>query len=189
LPAATFLRSSQMTQIDWFRALDSGEKIVTILAIIVGGFGAYWRFFKGRTYHNRLQPEVAGKLVRKGELNCLWVTMRLKNVGVSSVYLKKDGTRIDVFYAAEHNAQTTHLGIWQHLKTFRIFENCKWIESGEAAKDELLIHIPGELPVAFKIDMTVNSTKDISFRSRAIVGSWDEKNNSLGKDEGHDSNE
>lgn len=173
-------------QLNWSNTLDNIEKIFTILAIILGGVGAYLKFFKGRTYHNRLQLEVSGRVVIDGEVTCLLVTMQLKNVGVSSVYLDAEGTRIDVYsYAPESYQPMPHLAIWQTLKTFPIFQNCEWIESGEAAKDELLIRIADQRQVAFKIDMTVNS-RGISFRSRAIVKWKDGESNLLGKEQDHE---
>jgi hypothetical protein len=172
-----------MLSIDWRTTLDFTEKMVTISALVLGGLAAYYKFFKGRTFHPRLQPDVSGTLIRNGEVVCLLITIQLKNVGVSSVYFSKEGTRIDLYsYGVDSYLPTPHLAIWQHLETFSILDHHKWIESGEAIKDQLLIPIANDRHVAYKIAMTVNAEK-ISFRSNAVI-EWkdDDESNQHGKD-------
>jgi hypothetical protein len=171
-----------MLDIDWPKTVDFIGKIVTIGALVLGGLAAYYKFFKGRTFHPRLQPDVSGTLIRDGEVVCLLITVQLKNVGVSSVYFSKEGTRIDLYsYGADSYLPTPHLAIWQHLETFRILNDHKWIESGETIKDQLLIPIATARQVAYKIAMTVNAQK-ISFRSNAVIEWKDEEDTHHGKD-------
>lgn len=172
-----------MIRSDWLVTVEFIEKIVTIGALVLGGIAAYYKFFKGRTFHPRLQPEVSGTLVRDGEVVCLLITVQLKNVGVSSVYFSEKGTRIDLYsYGADSYLPTPHLAVWEHLETFRILNDHEWIESGEAIKDQLLIPIATDRQVAYKIAMTVNAQK-ISFRSNAVI-EWkdEEEGNHHGKD-------
>jgi hypothetical protein len=54
------------TTVDWARTNDFAEAFANVsqsLALIAGGVWAYFKFAKGRTFRDRLNPTVNGKLV------------------------------------------------------------------------------------------------------------------------------
>jgi hypothetical protein len=56
-------RYSSVT-IDWAKTRDFTEALTNViqsLALIGGGFWAYFKFYKGRTFRDRLTPTVSGK--------------------------------------------------------------------------------------------------------------------------------
>ncbi len=154
---------------DWTKKLEVIEKFTTILVLGLGGFGAYYKFLRGRIFKPRLQLGTGGKVVRDGAVTCLMVTMQIKNVGVSAVEFNNKGTLINVFsYGPDYYEPEPHLAMWQPVDSFRIFESQEWIESGEIVNDALLIAIPPTRQVAFKVEMVVNA-RGISFKDKLII--------------------
>ena len=149
--------------------LEVAEKIITIVVLSLGTIGAYYKFLKGKIFRPRLQLDVGGRVIEDGELTCLLVNLQLKNVGTSTVEFNREGTLIKVFYyGADYYEPTPHLAFWQPLRSFRIFENIGWIESGEQTQDAVLIALPRKKEVAFRVDMTVIA-HGIAFRTRGII--------------------
>lgn len=168
-------------------ALEVAEKITTIVVLSLGAIGAYYKFLKGKIFRPRLQLDVGGRVIDDGEVTCLLVNLQLKNVGTSTVEFNRAGTQIKVYYyGADYYDPTPHLAFWQPLRSFRIFENIGWIESGEQTQDAVLIALPRKKEVAFRVDMTVIAHK-IAFRTRGII-EWktSEATNTAAKEPSHE---
>ena len=74
--------------VDWARTRDFTEAFANVsqsLALIGGGVWAYFKFAKGRTFQDRLIPNVSGKFVAIDGSVFLIVTAQLKNVGLSGI--------------------------------------------------------------------------------------------------------
>lgn len=154
---------------DWTKTIELVEKLTTILVLGLGAFGAYYKFLRGRIFRPRLQLDTGGRVVRDGDVTCLKVTAQIRNVGVSSVAFNTKGTGIHVYsYGPEYYYPRPHLAYWQLLGSFRIFENQEWIESGERINDALLIDIPPQPKVAFKVELVVNAHR-ITFKNKVII--------------------
>ncbi len=145
---------------DWHVVIDSGEKVITALAIIVGGFWAWLKFFRGRTFRSRVELLVSGNIITSGNNRFLKATMEMKNVGLSQVKFKKDAIYLDVFLipaakvtpaARLYNAQ------WDDPVTFEVFTDHGWIESSEEISDQIFLQLPAGEPLACKLKLTVNS--------------------------------
>lgn len=149
--------------------LDDLEKIFTILAIIIGGLWAYFNYFKGRVYRTRIEPKVSGKVFYKDDSAYLIVSAQLKNVGLSKVNLQKKGSGFRVFkYLGGSQPPGARTVKYHRLGTFSVFNDHRWIESGETIKEEQLIRLPKSDDFAFLLEMRIVAHK-ISFKTKNVV--------------------
>lgn len=138
---------------NWDNATSTIEHLATIAALIVGGLFAYYKFFKGRIFVPRLETGLSVKSICKGETSYLIASLELKNVGLARVDIHQKGTALRVS-SYDGQPPVTKAGSveWKKLKSFPVFERHKWIESGEAIKDELMIAIPECDNLTFRLE-------------------------------------
>ena len=121
--------------------IDTALKIV---ALVVGGLFAYWKFFMGRTFHPRLEPTVTASARTEDGQVFLKVSCKVKNVGLSSVDLDKDLSIIEVFL--QDLAVTTYPAevAWRKESDLwaNVFTSHGWIEGGETIEDAHLFVFP-----------------------------------------------
>lgn len=116
--------------------------LVTALAVVIGGFWAYFKFIKGRTYRPHVEVRQAGEwLGPRGSLG-LKATVSLKNIGAAKVELRQKGTGLRISRLADEQPAPPHESSWDSLGVFKIFTQHEWIEPGETINDELLIRLP-----------------------------------------------
>jgi len=147
--------------IDWSKTIDGSQKLITGLAVIIGGIWAWLKFFRGRTFRSRLELKVSGKLIRNGTNNFPKATMEMKNVGLSQVKLKRDAIYLDVFLIdalSIKSAQRLYSAKWSEPITFAVFKDHGWVEPSEEISDELLFQLPVGEQLACKLKLTVNSS-------------------------------
>jgi hypothetical protein len=133
------------------------KDLATVLGILLGGFWAYFKFFKGRTFKARLEPRVTGKIIDQGNISTLIVSMEIKNVGLGVVYLS-DLTSIDVYETdLETSAKPTKAKWGRSPKTYRAFAEHSWIEPEETVRDEILLRLPGVATKGYRVDLVVRS--------------------------------
>lgn len=138
----------------FMQVLDALEKIFTILAIGAGGAWTYFHYLRRRTYRRRLQPELSGGLTRRGGVEYLLATVRVKNLGLTKVDIQQRGSALRVFsYNAPADVQKARNVACKRLATFAVFEQHQWIESGETIEDQRLIAIPSNGGVAFRLEL------------------------------------
>jgi hypothetical protein len=155
--------------IDWAHLIDNSEKVCTIIAVIVGGLWVYFNSFRGRTFIPRLQLEVSGQLLSRGENQFVLVTMQVKNVGSSIVQLRAKGTGLKVvsLQADEPVLEAANL-VDRETHGFSILEKnviaesevrserlIKSIEPGTAVNEEKLIAVSGNQYDAFRLELQV----------------------------------
>lgn len=146
---------------DWHKNVESFEKLVTALGIIVGGIWAWLKFFRGRTFRSRLELEVLGKILNDENLNYVRATMQIKNVGLAQVLLKKPQTYLNAFVTAQtlgNPSENLYNAEWLQPATFLVFQEHGWIEPGETVTDQLLIQLPDAKQVACQLELIVNSS-------------------------------
>jgi hypothetical protein len=150
--------------------LDNLEKLFTILAITAGGLWAYFNFFRGRTYRPRLEAEVGGQVIEGDSAYCLLANLQLKNIGLSRVIIKQEGSGLRLFvYEADAYFPAVHSVEWTHLATFSVFEQHQWIESGETINEQRLIALPEKEVLAFKLGLRVVSQNDIVWHAEQVI--------------------
>lgn len=161
MTAVSFSVSSRVAALTAVRAAGTGEtfknitagagSIAAALAVIVGGFWAYSKFLRGRTYKPRLSVEMAGQWrVLLGVGNVFHARIRVTNIGASKVTLKQYGTGLRISFPAQDQPAPPWDVRWepvrlrgaeQHVRVFKIFTEHEWIEPGETVSDDLLLNI------------------------------------------------
>jgi hypothetical protein len=155
--------------IDWAHLIDNSEKVCTILAVIVGGLWVYFNSFRGRTFIPRLQLEVSGQLLSRGENQFVLVTMQVKNVGSSIVQLRAKGTGLKVvsLQADEPVLEAANL-VERETNGFSVLDkniiaekeprserSTKNIEPGTAVNEQKLIAVHASKYDAFRLELKV----------------------------------
>jgi hypothetical protein len=116
--------------------------LVTAVAVVVGGFWAYFRFIKGRTLRPHLEISVAGSWLGSGGSLGLQLSITLKNIGAGKVELVQQGTGVMVSRRADVQPAAPAETAWEQLGVYEIFVEHQWIEPGETVQDELLLRLP-----------------------------------------------
>lgn len=145
---------------DWNKTIDSSQKAITGLAVIIGGIWAWLKFFRGRTFRSRIELAVSAKIIMSGNNKFLKATMEMKNVGLSQVILKTDAVYLDVFLidvTTVKAADRLYSARWSEPVTFAVFQDHGWVEPSEEISDELLFQLPDKEQLACKLKLTVNS--------------------------------
>lgn len=145
---------------DWNKNIDSTQKAITALAVIIGGIWAWLKFFRGRTFRSRIELALSAKIIMSGNSKFLKATMEMKNVGLSQVILKTDAVYLDVFLidvATVRSADRLFRARWGEPATFEVFQDHAWVEPSEEISDELLLQLPDNEQLACKLKLTVNS--------------------------------
>lgn len=71
----------------WKDTVEVLSSIVTTGALIIGGVGAYFKFFKGRVFHTRLSLTLNHSWVQKDGSSYLSLVANVQNTGISNVTL------------------------------------------------------------------------------------------------------
>jgi hypothetical protein len=124
--------------------LDQLDKLTKILAILVGGVAAYYKFFKGRVHVSRLELKVSGSVICKDNVSYLFTTACIKNIGLSKVNINHDDSSLRITSCKPLvNVAGAQMVDWRDPSTFNVFEDDPWIEPGETVEEKYLIVIPG----------------------------------------------
>ena len=102
-----------------FKNISAGvASVATAVAIIVGGWWAYFKFAKGRTYKPRLSVEMAGQWCTfNSERQVFHVRIRVTNIGASKVTLKRSGTGLRISLPAKEQSESPDSFNWEPLQT------------------------------------------------------------------------
>jgi hypothetical protein len=136
------------------QTLDLTEKALKILAYIVGAGWVYFNYFRGRTYRPRLEPHVTAELCRRSIPEFIRAFVTLKNVGLSRVLIRQDGTGLR-FFIFDPSAPES----WRKLTTMPVFERHQWIEPGETIEDHVLLSFDLACVAAVRLHLVVGSTE------------------------------
>lgn len=154
------------------------KDLITSVGIVLGGLWAYFKFFRGRVFHARLEPKVTATIVDQGDSKNLIVSMELNNVGLGVVYLSSL-TSIDVYETnLATSTQLTGIKWGDSPKTFRAFANHSWIEPEETVRDEIMIRLANADDISHRLVLVVRS-ENRSIRKRWT--SWQKRQTLGGK--------
>lgn len=154
-------RHYSVAEVDWDRTKTIFEVVqsaCTILAILGGAAWAYFNFFKGRTYRPRLEPTLSGKFISKDGASYLVTTAQLKNVGLSRVKIKQEGSALQIFsYQIATHVSKVHELKQEYLAIFSVFEAHGWIEPNEVIEDQRFLVMPGGSSAAIRLELRIVS--------------------------------
>jgi len=133
------------------------ESVLKVVALIVGGLFAYWKFFMGRTFQPRLEPSISATARLEENQTFLSVVCKLKNVGLSRVELDREKSALRVLLqTVSRTKKVTELD-WPESsnKTVDVFKKHEWIEGGETIEDAHLFVFPYVPNEACRVELAV----------------------------------
>jgi hypothetical protein len=152
----------------WNTWLDYTDKLVKIIAVVVGGGWAYMKFVKGRIFHTRLEATVSGSCFRDKRGDYVIANVRLKNLGASRADLQMSGTALIVSGCARAKDSARERPVdWIESNVKAIFEDHDAVEPSEVIEDSLLIDLPQHL-IAVKLEIRVVAN-GIESTAKAII--------------------
>jgi hypothetical protein len=138
--------------------LDIIDKVIKILALLIGAGWAYLNYRRGRTFKRRLEPTITGKTIRSQGILLLSGVAQVKNVGLSKVAVQQRGTAIEIL-AILRRPEGKKLGLdTADVDVCSVFEAHGWIEPGETIEESFLVSVP-ERPdiLAFRLRLRIVS--------------------------------
>jgi hypothetical protein len=130
--------------------LDKTLKGTQIAAYLVGGFWVYFQFINGRTLRPRLEPKVSAELSRCTKPQFVEVIVELRNVGLTKVEIRQDGTILRLLAYDDNEADK-----WRLVTVIDILRSHQWIEPGELVT-EPAVHVLSLKEIAIlKAEVTI----------------------------------
>lgn len=172
--AQAFVAVAQTPQGDTLSTLqswvDTGQKSAATVAIVGTAGWAYFKFVRGRTFRRRLELAISGEVRRGTGIVYLLTNSVAKNIGLSKFEIdhEKSGLRV-MTNSSEGAVSEARLAEWRPLSAWAVFEGQSLLEPGEPVSEELLIEIPDEGFLAFRLQLWVSSTKGESWEVTAVV--------------------
>ena len=136
---------------------------VTVLALLVGGLWAYFKFAKGRNLSLKAQIDASGSWRLLEGRHLVMFEIQLENVGSSKFNVTADGTFVRISSMVGPKADST-AGIvswkWTGIKHNLFVDEDPdataprwWLEPGETAVDEFLVDLraPDPYPIRYEI--------------------------------------
>jgi hypothetical protein len=140
-------------------ALKDLQTLVQLFAVIAAGIWAYMKFVKGRIFYPRLEVSVSGTAVLREDVTTLMAGLKIKNVGLSRVDIRQEGTALRVLSATDARPTTILAPDWNRLGTFSIFERHGWVEPGETIEENRLFTIAGANDRDYLLEAYIGSGK------------------------------
>jgi len=152
-----------MNNISFESLLDTIQKILTILAILIGAIWTYFNYFRGRTYRPRLENDVCGNVIQIDNSLLLNVKIKIKNVGLSKIDIKQKGSGLRII-ALKKPSEVKKVVKYEgtRLKTVPIFQDHGWIEPNEPITDVHTFLLPNNDYFGLKFEVRI-ITKKISW--------------------------
>jgi len=161
------------TTVNWARTKDFAEAFASLtqtLALIAGGVWAYFKFAKGRTFRDRLNPAVSGKLVSIDGSVFLMVTIRFQNVGLSRIAFDQGVSSLAVFEFVPSQTEVLLSVENNRLATVRVFRDTdRYIEPNEIVERQTLIALPHVSAIGYQLEFEVFSDSGYEWRAMSIV--------------------
>lgn len=139
--------------------LKDAEVLLRIAAVIAGGVWAYFKFARGRTFASRLEPSIEASAQTKNEQIHVFVTVKVKNVGLSRVILEQRGTGIKIQSVGHIHTETISSVDWKVLGAFSILETHSWIEPGELLCEQYLYIIGDKTTNSVNLHLSITAQK------------------------------
>jgi len=159
--------------IDWSRTKDFSDTLqnfIQVLAFIAGGWWAYFKFIKGRTFKESLTPAVSGKLTTIDKRTYLIVNIRVKNVGHSIIVFAPGASSLKLFgYSTSPPREIVAVADNKLTQFEALHENDKYIEPNEIIDGTRFIAIPDKVELGFRLELEIISAKGFTWRTASVV--------------------
>jgi len=146
------------------------QDVVQILAFIAGGWWAYFKFIKGRTFQESLTPAVAGRFVSLDGAMYLVATIQIKNVGSSKIDFDREASALILYEYTASSDPEIHAVVDKRLTSFAVFkEKDRYIEPNEGIEVQRFIAIPSSLNLAYRLEVEILSNSGFTWSAASIV--------------------
>ena len=146
------------------------KDLLTILALIGGWLIAYYKFFRGRTFHPRLELDVSADVMDVERQTMIRVTVKLKNVGLSRVVLNHEASALWIFVRDREDfpPDFSMAPDWTKVGAFSVLDEHGWIESGETIEGQYVYSLPAERATMAKATVQLAAKKQ-NWKAECIV--------------------
>jgi hypothetical protein len=124
---------------DWVSAV---QNAVQIAAIVIGAVWAYYKFFRGRTFHRRAEVRLDASLLAEASSQALLAHATLVNTGTADIPLRVKAVEVHSFKGGDVDKKGRPR--WIDIAIAPIFQDHGWIESQETIADDVLIPLSEE---------------------------------------------
>ena len=159
--------------IDWTRTKDFTDAFANVtqsLALIAGGVWAYFKFAKGRTFQDRLIPNVSGKFISIEGSVFLVVRTQLQNVGLSQIAFDQEASLLNVFEYVPSEVEKIVNVENKRLTSLQVFgKNDRSIEPSEILERQTLIALPWVSKIGYHLEFNVLADSGYRWRATTIV--------------------
>jgi hypothetical protein len=128
---------------EWVEIAKGVAAVAQVIAVVVGGTWAYFKFVRGRTFSKRLELAVEGVLIGRDNDYAVIVTASLRNPGLAVVALSETAKSTYLYGLAATDWLSDASVEWgTHLRVTPLFEEHEWIEAEEVITDRVLVPVP-----------------------------------------------
>lgn len=151
-------------------AADALKNFVEVVAILVGGGWALFRYSKGRTFQESLIAAVSGKLRTINDRSYLIVDIQIKNVGQSLIEFAPAASSLKLFeYSGSPPKEIITVADNKLTQFDALDENDRYIEPNEIIDGTRFIAIPGVVELGFRLELEIISARKFTWRASSIV--------------------
>jgi hypothetical protein len=124
---------------DWTSAI---QNIAQIAAIVIGGTWAYYKFFRGRTYHRRAEVDLDASLIALGSSEAILAHVTVENTGGAKIPFDFNEVAVSSFRRGDVDARGRP--IWRAVEgaDALVLLDHRGIESRETISDDVLVPLP-----------------------------------------------
>lgn len=160
-------------KIDWVAThgfTGSMRDVVQVLAFCAGGWWAYFKFIKGRTFQESLTSGVTGRLVWLDDVVYLVATIQIKNVGSSRIDFDRESSALILYEYIPSSDAEIYAVTDKRLTSFAVFkEKDRYIEPNESIELQQFISMPAQLKLAYRLEIEILSNSGLTWSAACIV--------------------
>jgi hypothetical protein len=146
------------------------QNVAQVLALVAGGWLAYFKLIKGRTFKESLIPVVSGKLIILDDKTYLIVNTQVKNVGQSKIDFAPKASSLKLFEYSRSPTKEIITVTDKKLTQFdALDDNDRYIEPNEIIDGIRFIAIPGTVELGFRLELEIISSREFTWRTSAMV--------------------
>ena len=148
------------------------SSLITTIAVLVGGFWAYFKLVKGRTFSARANIETSGTWCMTQNRHLLKFKVTLTNVGSSRFRYISNDTFLQVRKLTPRQEKAIAGPVfWERAGIrHRLFSETVdgtklyewWLDPGESTTDEFLIDLQTPEPLAIRYDIRITYRRHMS---------------------------
>lgn len=155
------------------------RNLVTALALLIGGFWAYFKYVRGRTLVERLKVSVDGHLDSARGLLLVNAAAEASNIGARELLIAQNGTVLSLFaHRYSETDSEAQEASWELVGTWNVFQGQRFLEPGETVQEHKIIEIPAGRFSALMLELNVYSESGRNWIAQAVVSSGTSGDNS-----------